>query len=176
MNVKRSLFKILALFLSFAMLSCDDGDFDIAGFEFEETVNVCGSYTLYRLSTNGQREALIVTLTAQQIRQDEEVVIPVSVSENGLYTVTDRVFDDAVSSDYFCATIPPVEPRVVKNWTGVSGLILVENRPVLDEEDGETIVAWEHIIVLNDVVLESGEEKLIFNDTYLYGTFTSSPD
>jgi hypothetical protein len=68
-----------------------------------------------------------------------------------------------------------VEPRVLKNWTGVSGLILVENRPVLDA-DGETIVAWEHIIVLNDVVLESGEEKLIFNDTFLYGTFTSSPD
>ena len=175
MNVNWSHFKILALFFFLAMLSCDDGDFDIAGFEFEEKVNVCGTYTLYRLSTNGQREALIVTLTAQQIRQDQELVIPVSVSENGLYTVTDRVFDDAVTSDYFCATIPPVEPRVVRNWTGVSGLILVENRPVFDD-DQVTITAWEHIIVLNDVVLESGEEKLIFNDTFLFGTFTSSPD
>ena len=174
MSVKSILTKT-ALIITLILTSCNDGDFDIAGFEFEEKVNVCGSYTLYRLSTNGQREALIVTLTAQQIRQDQEVVIPVSVSENGLYTVTDRVFDDAVTSDYFCATIPPVEPRVVRNWTGVSGLILVENRPVLDA-DGETIVAWEHIIVLNDVVLESGEEKLIFNDTFLYGTFTTSPD
>jgi hypothetical protein len=174
MSVKSILTKT-ALIITLILTSCNDGDFDIAGFEFEEKVNVCGSYTLYRLSTNGQREALIVTLTAQQIRQDQEVVIPVSVSENGLYTVTDRVFDDAVTSDYFCATIPPVEPRVVKNWTGVSGLILVENRPVFDEDE-ETIVAWEHIIVLNDVVLESGDEKLIFNDTYLFGTFTSSPD
>jgi hypothetical protein len=174
MNVKSILAKT-ALIFTLILTSCNDGDFDVAGFEFEEKVNVCGSYTLYRLSTNGQREALIVTLTAQQIRQDQEAVIPVSVSENGLYTVTDRVFDDAVSSDYFCATIPPVEPRVVKNWTGVSGLILVENRPVLDA-DGETIVSWEHIIVLNDVVLESGEEKLIFNDTFLFGTFTTSPD
>jgi hypothetical protein len=174
MSVKSILTKT-ALIITLILTSCNDGDFDISSFEFEEKVNVCGSYTLYRLSTNGQREALIVTLTAQQIRQDQEVVIPVSVSENGLYTVTDRVFDDAVTSDYFCATIPPVEPRVVRNWTGVSGLILVENRPVLDA-DGETIVAWEHIIVLNDVVLESGEEKLIFNDTFLFGTFTTSPD
>lgn len=165
----------MALTCFFFLLSCDDGDFDIAGFEFEEKINVCGTYTLYRLSTEGQREALIVTLTSQQIRQDEELVIPVTVSENGLYTVTDRVFDDAVTSDYFCAIVPPVEPKVVKDWRGVSGLILVENRPVLDE-DGETIVSWEHIIVLNDVVLESGDEKLIFNDTYLYGTFTSSPN
>ena len=155
-------------------LSCDDGDFDIASFEFDDKVNVCGSYTLYRLSTDGQKEALIVTLTSQQIRKDEEPVIPVTVSQSGLYTVTDRVFNDQVTSDYFCAVVPPVEPKVTKDWRGVSGLILVENRPVYGE-DGETVTAWEHIIVLNDVVLESGDEKLIFNETYLFGTFNSSP-
>jgi hypothetical protein len=167
--------RFFALVLLVVFQSCSDGNLDISSFEFEETVNVCGSYTLYRLSTNGQKEALIVTLTAQQIRQDGEPVIPVTVSSTGLYSVTDRVFDDQVTSSYFCATVPPVEPNVVKNWEGVSGLILVENRPVYDE-DGITIVAWEHIIVLNDVVLESGEEKLIFNDTFLYGTFETSPE
>ena len=85
------------------------------------------------------------------------------------------MFDDQVTSSYFCATVPPVEPIVLRNWEGVSGFILVENRPVY-EEDGETIEAWEHVIVLNDVVLESGEEKLIFNDTYLFGTFTTAPE
>ena len=173
--------KLTRITLFFALVSlvlfqsCSDGNLDIASFEFEETVNVCGSYTLYRLSTNGQKEALMVTLTAQQIRQDEEPVIPVAVSSTGLYTVTDRVFDDQVTSSYFCAMVPPVEPNVVRNWEGVSGFILVENRPVYDE-DGITIEAWEHIIVLNDVVLESGEEKLIFNDTFLYGTFTTAPE
>ncbi len=167
--------RFFTLLLLVLFHSCSDGNLDIAGFEFEEQVNVCGSYTLYRLSTNGQKEALIVTLTAQQIRQDEEPVIPVAVSVNGLYTVTDRVFDDQVTSSYFCATIPPVEPVVIKNWEGVSGFILVENRPIY-EEDGVTVESWEHIIVLNDVVLESGEEKLIFNDTFLYGTFTTAPE
>lgn len=173
MKLTRILYGIVFLY-TFTFLSCDDGNFDIASFEFEERVNVCGSFTMYRLSTDGQKEALIITLTAQQIRQDEEPVIPVQVSTSGLYTVTDRVFSDAVSSSYFCATIPPVEPKVLKNWEGVSGFILVENRPVYDD-DGETVTAWEHIIVLNDVVLESGEEKLIFNETFLFGTFNSSP-
>ena len=166
--LKKVLFVVLLI-----TLSCSDGNDDIASFEFEEIVNVCDEYTLYRLSTNEQREALIVTLTTQQIRQDDELVLPVAVTTTGLITVTDRVFDQPVSSSYFCATIPPAEPVVVKNWEGVSGFVLVENRPVYDE-DGITIVSWEHIIVLNDVVLESGEEKLIFNDTYLYGTFTTS--
>ncbi len=173
MNLKK-IFAVLLLFPALVLQSCDDGDLDIASFEFDEKVNVCGTYTLYRLSTDGQKEALIVTLTSQQIRKDEEPVLPVQVTTGGLYTVTDRVFKEAVTSSYFCSTIPPVEPVVVRNWEGVSGFILVENRPVYDD-DGETVTAWEHIIVLNDVVLESGEEKLIFNDTYLFGTFTSSP-
>ena len=63
---------------------------------------------------------------------------------------------------------------MTKDWRGVSGFILVENRPIYDE-DGITITGWEHIIVLNDVVLESGDESLVFNDTFLYGTFTSGP-
>ena len=171
----KRLTRLILIFSLAFFQSCSDGNLDISSFEFEETVNVCGSYTLYRLSTNGQKEALIVTLTAQQIRQDEEPVIPVQVSASGLYTVTDRVFDDQVTSDYFCAVVPPVEPRVLTNWEGVSGLILIENRPVLDE-DGVTVEAWEHIIVLNDVVLENGEEKLIFNDTFLFGTFTTAPE
>ena len=167
--MKRILLPILLLLC----LSCDDGDFDIASFEFEEKVNVCGSYTLYRLSTNGQQEALIVTLSALQIRNDEEPVVPVSVTENGPYTVTDRVFASEVTSSYFCAAVPPTEPRVTRDWRGVSGWIIVENRPVYDANQ-ENIISWEHIVVLNDVVLKSGEESIIFNDTYLFGTFNTS--
>ncbi len=166
--MKRILILIVVLFT----LSCDDGDFDISGFEFEEKVNVCGDdkITLYRLSDNGQQEALIVTLTKDQIKDSEDEIIPVFVTENGPYTVTDRVFDDEVTSSYFCAVIPPVEPKVNKNWQGVGGKIYVQNKPVYDT-DGTTIKAWEHIIVLQDVVLISGEESLIFDDTYLFGTY-----
>jgi hypothetical protein len=155
------------------MISCNDGNLDIASFEFEEEVNVCGEYTLYRLSTNGHKETLMVTLTTKEIRNDLDLVLPVQVTEEGKYTVTDRVFEEEVSDNYFCASVPPVEPKVLKDWRGVSGTILVQNNPIFDD-DGVTITAWEHIIVLNDVVLKSGDESLIFNDTFAFGIFKTS--
>ncbi|RLD85115.1 MAG: hypothetical protein DRJ07_03730 [Bacteroidetes bacterium] len=168
----KKLFFLLSFLIAF---SCNDGNLDIASFEFEEKVNVCGdiNITMYRLSPNGQKEALIVTLTDKQIKNDDLPVLPVSVSEKGLYTVTDRVFESEVSSSYFCTVVPPVEPKVVKNWKGVSGTIAVQNNKVFDE-DGVTIIAFEHIVVLHDVVLKSGDESLIFNDTYLFGVFQTS--
>lgn len=168
----KKLFFLLSLLIAF---SCNDGNLDIASFEFEETVNVCGdiNITMYRLSPDGQKEALIVTLTDIQIKNDDLPVLPVSVTESGLYTVTDRVFESEVSSSYFCTVVPPVEPKVIKNWKGTSGTIAVQNNKVFDE-DGVTIIAYEHIVVLYDVVLISGDESLIFNDTYLFGVFQTS--
>lgn len=167
--------KIFLLLTLLITLSCNDGNLDIASFEFQEKVNTCGdiNITMYRLSSNGQKEALIVTLTDKQIKNDDLPVLPVSVTEKGLYTVTDRVFESEVNSNYFCTVVPPVEPKVIKNWKGVSGTIAIQNNKVFDE-DGVTIIAYEHIVVLHDVVLKSGDESLIFNDTYLFGDFQTS--
>ena len=167
--------KVFLLFILLTALSCNDGNLDIASFDFEEKVNTCGdiNITMYRLSPNGHKEALIVTLTDKQIKNNDLPVLPVSVTENGPYTVTDRVFNDEVNSSYFCTVIPPVEPKVLKNWRGVSGTIAIKNNKVFDD-DGVTVIAYEHIVVLQDVVLKSGEESLIFNDTYLFGIFQTS--
>lgn len=167
--------KILLLLTVLLALSCDDGNLDIASFEFEETINYCGEseITLYRYSTNGHKEVLIVTLTDDEIREDEEAVAPIQVTENGKYTVTDRVFESEVTSSYFCTIIPPVEPKVLKNWVGVGGTILVQNEAVY-ETGNANVIAWKHTVILHDVVLKSGEESLIFNDTYLYGVYETS--
>jgi hypothetical protein len=165
--------RIVYLILFLLMISCNDGNLDIASFEFEEEINICGEFTLYRLSTTGHKETLMVTLTTKEIRNDLDLVLPVHVTEEGVYTVTDRVFETEVFDDYFCATVPPVEPKVLKDWRGVSGTIFVQNNPIFDV-DGVTITAWEHIIVLNDVVLKSGDESLIFNDTFVFGIFETS--
>jgi hypothetical protein len=164
---------ILICLLTLSFFGCDDGDIDQSSFEFAEKVNVCGKYTLYRLSENGEREALIVTLTEAQIKDSEEPVAPVNVTLTGPYTVTDRVFAEGVTSAYFCQSVPPTEPKVKKDWRGVSGTILVQNKAVY-ANDGITIAGYEHIIVLRDVLLESGNETLVFNDTYLYGSFQTT--
>jgi len=168
--------KLILFFVLFAGLSCNDGDLDISSFEFEDQVSICGTtqYTLYRLSTDEQREALIVTLTNQQIRKDEDIVVPVSVTENGDYTVTYRLFEDQVTSDYFCAAVPPVEPKVQKDWRGVSGTIVIENQPVYDAEE-ENIIGWKHYVVLIDVVLRVDDQELKLDETFLFGTAETGP-
>ena len=168
--------KVAVFFMMCFLFSCSDGDLDISSFEFEDEVNICGTttYTLYRLSTDEQREALIVTLTDQEIRKDENVVLPVNVSLTGSHTVTYRLFDDAVTDDYFCASVPPVTPTVVKDWRGTEGTIFVQNEPVYDD-DGETITGWKHYVVLNDVVLIVDDQELKLDDTFLFGTAETGP-
>ncbi len=151
--------------------SCDDGNFEIASFEFDDKVNYCGEYLLYRLSTFEQKEALIVTLTNVQIKQSDDPVLPVAISESGIYTVTYRLVDDPIKSDYFCQPIPPIEPKTVKNWVGTNGLIIVQNEPVYDDVNTDEIIAYNHIIVINDLVLTNGDEKIVFESNYLYGQF-----
>lgn len=167
---------LLIAMLLIGLGSCDDGNLDVSSFEFEDEVNLCGDqvFTLYRLSTNGRREALMVTLTDQELRKDQTPVLPVNVTETGTYTVTYRLFDEEVTSSYFCATVPPTEPKVVKDWRGVSGTIFVQNNPKYDD-DGVTIINWEHIIVLNDVVLRIDDQELKLDDTYLFGTVLTGP-
>lgn len=168
--------KLILFFALFAGLSCNDGDLDISSFEFEDQVSICGTtqYTLYRLSTDEQREALIVTLSNQQIRKDEDIVVPVSVTENGDFTVTYRLFEDQVTSNYFCAAVPPVEPKVQKDWRGVSGTIVIENQPVYDTEE-ENIIGWKHYVVLIDVVLRVDDQELKLDETFLFGTAETGP-
>jgi hypothetical protein len=170
--LKRVLFFSLLLFLT----ACNDGDLDISSFEFEDRVNICGtnSYTLYRLSPDEQREALIVTLTDQQIRKDEDIVPPVTVGLNSPYTVTYRLFDEKITNNYFCAAVPPIVPKVIKDWRGVSGTIIVENQPVYDEAE-ENIIGWRHYIVLVDVVLQVGDQELKLDETYVFGTIDTGP-
>lgn len=168
--------KIILVLILLIGISCNDGDLDISSFEFEDEVTICGTtkFTLYRLSTDQQREALIVTLTDLQIRKDEDLVIPVNVSENGDYTVTYRLFDDRVTDDYFCAAVPPVTPAVSKDWRGVSGTIVVENQPVYDADE-ETITGWNHYVVLVDVVLRVDDQELKLDETFLFGTAETGP-
>ena len=167
--------KIFVLLIVALSLSCSDGNFVIASFEFEEEVNYCDEYLLYRLSTNGKKETLMVTLTNQQIRSSEDPIAPVNVTINGLYTVTYRIFDDAVTSSYFCALIPPIEPKTVENWEGVEGTIFVKNEAVYNNNETE-IVAYNHIVSINNLVLVRGEDSIKFGDFYEYGQFETPVD
>ncbi|MCF6298163.1 MAG: hypothetical protein L3J08_09320 [Flavobacteriaceae bacterium] len=165
--------KIVILTCILFTFSCNDGNFEIASFEFETKVSYCGEYILYRLSTDGQKEALIVTLTDKEIKQSEEVIPLVNISKTGSYTVTYRIFDEAVTgSEYFCRTIPPTEPKTIKNWIGAGGTIFIVNTAIKDKD--EKIIAYKHTITLNDLALTNNDESLLFDPSYFYGEFETT--
>jgi len=164
--------KIFALICILFTFSCDDGNFEIASFEFETKISHCDEYLLYRLSTGEHKEALIVTLTDKEIKQSEEAIPLVNISKTGPYTVTYRIFDQEVTSAYFCKTIPPTEPQTVKNWIGGGGTILIVNTAVKDEDD--KIIAYKHTITLNDLALNNNDESLLFDPSYFYGDFETT--
>ncbi len=159
---------LLALFL-ISIYSCDDGDFEIPSFDFNDTVNSCGTYVVYRTNSS-QTEALILRLTDQEIIPEE------TTSQRELSITTEnvqyRIFDGEISNNYFCADIPPTEPIVTRNWTGVPGadnFISIDTTAVLD--DNLDVIGYEHSITIHNLILESNDESMTF-ETYEFGSFT----
>lgn len=159
--------KILTLILCFTLFSCDDGDLDIPAFDFEDVVIGCDikndNYTLFRL---GIAESLIVTLSDDVLKNEvttEPIVVGIT-DKNVIY----RTFDSQVSESYFCEDVPPLEPKVLSNWTGVSGVsnvILIETTEELN--DTNTLVGYKHAITFQNLKVEKGNEFLAFEE----GTF-----
>lgn len=159
---------ILSLML---LVTCDDGNFEIPSFEFETNINSCGSFVLYRTNTSAT-EALVLTLSDAVILQ-EETTTPIEVAIDASNTQY-RIFDTAVGNDYFCATVPPVEPIVLRNWEAVAGAtnsISIETAAVYDTNNDLT--GYEHTINLKNLVLESNGETLTY-ENYFFGSFTTS--
>jgi hypothetical protein len=165
--------KLLVFLFCISLLSCDDGDFDVPAFDFEETVYDCdvnnNSYTLYRLSDT---EALIVTLTTSQIQnQVSASTISTGISAtNVIY----RTFNDAISQSYFCTNVPPVSPTVLTNWTGVAGSnnnILIDTVEEFDTTN-TNVIGYRHTITFQNLTLENGGESLTYSETD-FGSFVT---
>ncbi len=162
--------KILSLFLFLSLISCNDGDFEVPSFEFDTSVNTCGTYVLYRTNT-AKTEAFILQLNETDLLL-EEITTTISIgAENCNY----RIFDAAVDAAYFCSDVPPVEPSVIRNWEAVAGdnnLINITSTAVIDEDTTE-ITGYIYDIDIVNLVLESNDEQIIY-ETYAFGSVSIS--
>jgi len=102
--------RVLVFILMIMVSSCDDGDVDIPAFEFQTTVQICGSYVLYR-SNDDSTEALILQLSPGDFSETSITNIPLSAE-----VCSYRIFDSAFNQDYFCSDVPPVSPVVTRVW------------------------------------------------------------
>ena len=156
--------KLILLFLAFSLFSCDDGDFDIPSFEFTEAISSCGEYVLFKKNSEGT-EVLVLTLSNSQLGQtagDKTIKI---TAGNVIY----RIFDEAIADNYFCASIPPTTPVVLKDVLAESGTINIITT-VLSNEN-EEITGYQYDISFSNLLFLDNDGR-IFHENFDFGTFT----
>lgn len=166
--------KIFLLITLFVWSACDNGDFELPSFTFNETVNSCGEYILYRTNPD-KTEVLLLVLNTSVIKNEVTTTsrkLAISPS-NTQY----RIFDGAVGNDYFCQTIPPVEPIVLKKWDGVTGSNSYIEVITTEKKDNTTqeVIGYNHNITLKNMRLENGADSITY-ETYYFGVFTTSAE
>lgn len=130
---------LLFFILVFATLqSCDDGEVIVTTFDFEDaSLNLCNNgnqYVFYKINNDvSESISLKITTDDQLFLQSETKTFELNGSTN---VVNYRRFNDNVTGDYFCSTIPPTSPTVNVDYVGASGTASLNTTTVLDDNDG----------------------------------------
>ncbi|WP_372793501.1 hypothetical protein [Lutibacter sp.] len=156
--------KIILLFLTISLCSCNDGDFDVPSFEFTSDVKSCGEYVIYKKNSTST-EVIILTLTPTNIGTtigDKTVAISTTSS------VTYRILEDGIDSNYFCQSIPPSTPRVLKELIADSGTINITTAEILTNE---VITGYTYTITISDLLFNDVNERIFF-ESFDFGILT----
>lgn len=120
------------------LFSCDDGDIIVTTFDFGD-VNLQSCQTnngvVFFSINDGALESIALDLT---ITEEDFLIEGTKDYQIGsVNNVVDyRIFNGAVTSSYFCNSIPPTTPSVSINYTSTSGIAKLTNTVLLDDNDG----------------------------------------
>ena len=129
--------KYFALLFCALLFSCDDGDFDIPTFNFEEqAIQYCGEVVFFKIDL---KESLIIELNINEPTKDflltEMDAEIYTLTSGGANNISYRTFNEVVTASYFCQAIPPVTPKTESEWLGTSNLYIT-NTIVYGDDDG----------------------------------------
>ncbi|MBS9766362.1 MAG: hypothetical protein KGV44_02340 [Flavobacteriaceae bacterium] len=152
--------KILVLCLLVTSFSCDDGDLEVLEFQFEENIQKCGEYLLFRANKQNT-EVLVLSF--------DKNLLGVNLGEKKYSTsqvsVVYRLFDKPIKSNYFCQNIPPSTPKILKNLKASSKTQIIITTT---EKKGQKGV-YEYKIVLKNLLFE--DDNHFYFDTFDFGVF-----
>tara|TARA_R110002020_G_scaffold184499_3_gene381520 strand:+ start:1802 stop:2740 length:939 start_codon:yes stop_codon:yes gene_type:complete len=138
----------LLFILFFAFISCDDGDVIVTTFDFDDqTIRLCTTaesaqadatnYVFYKIN-NDTRESL-----AFEITTEEPILSVPSNGDNYSYTlgtstnaITYRRYDGDITTDYFCNSVPPANPKVIEEYLSQEGNVSIATSGNEDDNDG----------------------------------------
>jgi len=155
--------KLFALFIALSLISCSDGDFDTPEFEFSNNIMSCDEYVLYVTNSN-TTETLVMTLVAGELGTTVgEKSLAISTTRKTVY----RLFDNGISTNYFCQVIPPTTPKVLTELNAESGNILIITSEVYKNQ---VLTGYSYKISFSDLLFIDGNER-IYYETFPFGTF-----
>jgi len=87
--------------------------------------------------------------------------------------LTYRLFNNAVTDAYFCATTTPATPLLTQQWDAVQG---VESTSGMIEVVTVPFGAgFQHTIHFKKLVLQKGNSTFTLGDDYIFGSFVTNP-
>ena len=157
----------------FLFHSCDDGDFTLETFNFDnEIVQECNDL----LYVTSQKEIIILNIPTSNFVNE-----PTVVGSPSIFTLTTsdqlvyRLYDDNVSASTICSAIPPATPRTVEEYRAQPGgqiQIITSVIPVVNPTTKSTAITYTHQIKLINVQFTSGSKTLNYEE-FLFGNYTS---
>ncbi|MGS2762290.1 hypothetical protein [Sinomicrobium sp. M5D2P9] len=166
--MKNTFFGILPAIL--LLTGCNDGDLDIERVDFSESsITGCTNFEdtglLFKIADN---EALILQLESNFLRNR---VTADSIESNipGNSQLYYRFFDNAVTNEYFCNTVPPSTPAVLQEVVATGGVIRALSTP---KSDG---TGFNHGIVIHGAVLMNDAGERVIENRFPLGTYTTIP-
>ena len=129
--------KILGiLFACVSFISCNDGDIIVTSFDFDnQNLQACGgpgAYVFFKINTSTQ-ESISLKLNTTDVLFLESGTVNYSLNESNF--VNYRKFDEGISNDYFCSSIPPISPLAQQNYLANTGTASLTTITTLEDND-----------------------------------------
>jgi hypothetical protein len=117
-------------------IGCNDGDVIVTSFDFDDQdLQACGgpgAYVFFKINTSTQ-ESISLILSTTNVLFMESGVVEYTLNESNF--VNYRKFEDGISPDYFCSSIPPTYPLAIQNYLANSGTAILTTIATLDDND-----------------------------------------
>ncbi|HBO29425.1 MAG TPA: hypothetical protein DIV44_01110 [Leeuwenhoekiella sp.] len=140
--------KILLLFSLIALNSCDDGDIIVSSFDFsEQDVDYCSTvddtesetvnYIFYKINPDTNEAIAFRISTDEPILTElsNETAYTFNLGSSSNTFVSYRIFNNPVTSDYFCNEVPPSQPSVTEEYISAEGTVTIVTEGEYDDDD-----------------------------------------
>ncbi len=163
---------ILVVFVLTFFNGCDDGDFVVKNFNFNNApVEKCNNLLYIKRGS----ELMILNIPATNFTETPTNGTPRIYTLANANELIYRNYTGTVTSDVICNTIPPSNPTVVEEYNAISGGKVEVNTVVtatVSDNSNATTITYSHQIKLKEIQFSNENNTLNYNE-FIFGNYQS---